>query len=295
MTGAAAPQHSVGRHRRRLARGCGRGGAPNAQPSRCAHRFVGSGRHRLRSGCGLVGVVPRCTRRRCGRRSRCRAGCAQRPPAPPRRMHSQRAEEMVTELWHEVFAAPAAAGEGEGSRGKSQRPDRGEQGVDTTAGREGGRRGRRRGCQQSEAHHVRRRELARNPAASSRCRRRSVSSTNRPWRRGCARIPTRCWRCSPTWWVPPIGGSASWRSVSPRRCSSTSHGVARCAHAVWARCASCRIARTAAISTSTPAWRRSWRVVAGPSTPSALTASARLGASAARAVPAGRPQRLDGW
>lgn len=87
---AAAPQHKVGRHRRRLARGCGRGGAPNAQPSRCAHRFVGSGRHRLRSGCGLVGVVARCTRRRCGRRSRCRAGCAQRPPAPARRMHSQR-------------------------------------------------------------------------------------------------------------------------------------------------------------------------------------------------------------
>ncbi|HAN36162.1 MAG TPA: ATPase, partial [Acidimicrobiaceae bacterium] len=32
------------------------------------------------------------------------------------------AEEIVTELWHEVFAAPAAAGEGEGGAGKASAP-----------------------------------------------------------------------------------------------------------------------------------------------------------------------------
>ena len=98
--------------------------------------------------------------------------------------------------------------------------------------------------------------------ASSRSRRRSASSTRPRWRRGCPRIPTRRWRCSPTSPGRPTRSCASWPVASPPSCSSTSPAAARRGRAASARCASCRTSPTAATSTSTPAWRRSSR--AGP-------------------------------
>ena len=166
-------------------------------------------------------------------------------------------------------------------------------GLTPPSAREGGRRGRRRGRRRPEAD-----DLARDPRPQPRFEQVSpeVGELDEAARRASAarRSRRRRWRCWPTWPAPPTRSCASspagWPAAVPRHRPArpgAPRGVGTAARA--------------AVPTRRrrPRRRRQHRGHRrGPRQRSAIDAErparAQLGAAGHGAVPAGRPQRVDG-
>ena len=222
---------------------------PHPQPSRPAHRLVGARRDRhgarwRRRSAALRGV-PAPTHRASAstpRWSRCPVGCG------CARASRRTAEEIVTELWGEVFGR---ADDGGTAREKLT-PRLGPTPSSPPSPKEGDAADE--AVAEAPKRTTSRRELARHDAL------RADLARGRRARRGGLRrarwrtTPTRRWRCSPTSPGRPTRSCASWPAASPAGCSSTSPGGARPARAASARIAhAAATGPTAATSTSTPA------------------------------------------
>jgi MoxR-like ATPase len=120
----------------------------------------------------------------------------------------RRAEDIVAEIWREVFPA-TPSDRSAGDPGKAPTPA----GVTDPRLHPRESSTATRPTQSSPgADGARRRDANwRGTLASSRSRPRWASSMRLPSTTCCATTPTRCCRCWPTWWAPPTGGCASWR------------------------------------------------------------------------------------
>ena len=233
----------------------------------------------------------RCRRHRSAstpRSSPCPAACGSARAA------RARAEEIITELWATCSASPGADGDdGDGAREKP-RPDWGRRLRAEGAPRPGeaARGHRRRPPHDDVAPRAGPpRRLRPGVAGGRRARRGGVrrADARRPRRGdGAARRPDR---------GRPTRGSASWPGDSPAASCSTSPVAARPGRAASGSIVDRgRTGPTPATSTSTPASTRSSRRRAArrASTPSdcGCVGWVRPGTAA---VPARRPQRVDGW